>query len=196
MAEIILPGDIIGSVDDLECGSGCYASNGIIRASLSGRLVFNDVDSSSKRIVNVFTPNGSRAAEEGVVNIGDKIICQVQRVTMNQAVVGIICVGDREISEPAKGIIRREDITVRSAEIDSIVLHECFRPGDIVRAEVVSLGDSRQYFLTTDGTDLGVIGAKSQSGHIMVPVSVKVMCYLQTPLILYLLTFFNVSGNV
>ncbi len=63
-------------------------------------------------------------------------------------------------------------------------MHECFRPGDIVRAEVLSLGDARcaalavtfpryvgtlkgpcfvhrSYFLTTAKNELGVVYAKS-----------------------------------
>jgi exosome complex component CSL4 len=41
----------------------------------------------------------------------------------------------------------------------------CFRPGDIVRAEVLSVGDVRSFFLTTARNDLGVIFAKSIAGE-------------------------------
>ncbi len=40
----------------------------------------------------------------------------------------------------------------------------CFRPGDIVRAEVLSVGDVRSFFLTTARNELGVIFAKSIAG--------------------------------
>lgn len=39
-----------------------------------------------------------------------------------------------------------------------------FRPGDVVRAEVLSLGDARSYHLTTAKNELGVVYAKSVAG--------------------------------
>jgi hypothetical protein len=45
-----------------------------------------------------------------------------------------------------------------------VVMHECFRPGDVVRAEVLSLGDSRSFYLTTAKNELGVVYAKSLAG--------------------------------
>lgn len=50
-------------------------------------------------------------------------------------------------------------------------MYRCFRPGDIVLATVISLGDSKSYFLSTVQDDLGVIVARSTTGHVMVPVS-------------------------
>ncbi len=43
-------------------------------------------------------------------------------------------------------------------------MYDCFRPGDIVLAEVLSLGDARSYFLTTAKNELGVVHAKSLAG--------------------------------
>ena len=34
-------------------------------------------------------------------------------------------------------------------------MYDFFRPGDTVRAEVISLGDLRQYYLKTNSSDLG-----------------------------------------
>ncbi len=45
-----------------------------------------------------------------------------------------------------------------------VVLSHCFRPGDIVRASVLSLGDARSYYLTTAENELGVVYAKSIAG--------------------------------
>ena len=39
----------------------------------------------------------------------------------------------------------------------------CFRPGDVVRARVLSLGDARSFYLTTAADDLGVVFARSES---------------------------------
>ena len=45
--------------------------------------------------------------------------------------------------------------------MDKVELISCFRPGDLVRAAVLSLGDSRSYLLTTARNELGVVYAKS-----------------------------------
>jgi exosome complex RNA-binding protein Csl4 len=43
-------------------------------------------------------------------------------------------------------------------------MEECFKPGDIVRAVVASLGDSRSYFLSTARDDLGVVYGRADDG--------------------------------
>jgi len=53
---------------------------------------------------------------------------------------------------------------VRATEVDKVELAACFRPGDLVRAEVASLGDARSYFLATARNELGVVYAKSVEG--------------------------------
>lgn len=45
-----------------------------------------------------------------------------------------------------------------------VELYACFRPGDLVRAEVIGLGDARSYYLSTAKNDLGVVYAKSAAG--------------------------------
>jgi exosome complex component CSL4 len=72
-----------------------------------------------------------------------------------------------------QAILRRED--VRAYEKDKIVLNDCFRVGDIVRAQIISLGDERNYYISTAGNELGVLIAKSEAGNAMVPVSWREM---------------------
>ena len=43
-------------------------------------------------------------------------------------------------------------------------MYKCFRPGDVVLAEVISLGDARTYYLSVARNDLGVIYATSVAG--------------------------------
>lgn len=67
-----------------------------------------------------------------------------------------------DIGENFKGIIRSQD--VRSTERDKIKIQECFKPGDIVRAIIISLGDGSNYYLSTANNELGVIYSKSDGG--------------------------------
>jgi len=50
-------------------------------------------------------------------------------------------------------------------------MHECFRPGDLIKAQVISLGTARSYFLSTAKNELGVFHATSIAGFPLVPVS-------------------------
>lgn len=67
-----------------------------------------------------------------------------------------------DLGETFKGIIRTQD--VRSTDRDKVQIIECFKPGDIVRAQVISLGDGSNYYLSTARNDLGVVFAKSEGG--------------------------------
>ncbi|CAH6721258.1 exosome complex component Csl4p [[Candida] jaroonii] len=67
-----------------------------------------------------------------------------------------------DVGENFKGIIRSQD--VRSTERDKIKIQECFKPGDIVRAIIISLGDGSNYYLSTANNELGVIYSKSDGG--------------------------------
>lgn len=54
-------------------------------------------------------------------------------------------------------------------------MNELYRTGDIIRATVISLGDERNYYISTAGNELGVAIAKSEVGNAMVPASWKEM---------------------
>lgn len=73
-----------------------------------------------------------------------------------------IHLGSSDLGETFKGVIRSQD--VRSTERDRVKIIESFRPNDIVRAQVISLGDGANYYLTTARNDLGVVFAKAHNG--------------------------------
>ena len=126
-----------------------------------------------------------------VPTIGSVVTCQVIRINPRVATVRIVCSGGHVLREGYSGIIRYvlrspciiffllssspyvisvQD--VRATEVDSKTeIYKCFRPGDVVTAEVLSLGDARSYYLTTASNDYGVIYAKSVAGATMVPIS-------------------------
>lgn len=76
----------------------------------------------------------------------------------------------KDLGESFKGIIRSQD--VRSTDRDKVKIIDSFRPGDIVRANIISLGDGSNYYLSTAKNDLGVVFAKSEggSGDSMYPI--------------------------
>lgn len=68
-----------------------------------------------------------------------------------------------------RGMIRVQD--VKATEKDQVVLYESFRPGDVVTARVISLGDAQSYYLTTAEDTLGVVYAENDRGEALIPVS-------------------------
>ncbi|AGO10258.1 AaceriABL199Wp [[Ashbya] aceris (nom. inval.)] len=67
-----------------------------------------------------------------------------------------------DLGETFRGIIRSQD--VRATNRDQVKMVEAFRPGDIVRAQVLSLGDGSNYYLSTARNDLGVVFARASNG--------------------------------
>jgi exosome complex component CSL4 len=73
---------------------------------------------------------------EVLPQVGNTVLCRVTRITPRQAVVAILVCGDTVLNAEWQGVIRVQD--VRATEKDRVKVYESFRPGDIVRASVVS----------------------------------------------------------
>jgi exosome complex component CSL4 len=129
-------------------------------------------------------------ASDQVIRRDQIVLARVMRLTNQQVVVEILAneASGSLLRYPPEGIIRREDIHagVQTELVDSAsVLTQAFRPGDIIVAKVLSLGDARRYFLSTAEPSLGVIYATSSSSSsgsssALIPVSWKEMEDTQT----------------
>ena len=151
--------------------------NGYIYSSLSGFLELaprskkgnlEQKDAEDKTIsVEVHTPG----EETAVPAIGDIVTAKVVSVNLRFAKVMIECIRDITLSESFRGLIRKEDI--REFEKDKVEMYKSFRPGDIILARVLSLGEaSSGYLLSTAENELGVVIAKSEEGGVkMIPWS-------------------------
>ncbi|XP_029886316.1 exosome complex component CSL4 isoform X3 [Aquila chrysaetos chrysaetos] len=107
-----------------------------------------------------------RSEDSGVCSINSRF-----------AKVHILYVGSTPLKSTFRGTIRREDI--RATEKDKVEVYKSFRPGDIVLAKVISLGDAQSnYLLSTAENELGVVVARSEAGVQMVPIS---WCEMQCP---------------
>lgn len=82
------------------------------------------------------TGAGERKKREVLPEVGNVVLCRVIRITPRQAVVAILVCGDSVLEAEWQGLIRVQD--VRATEKDRVKIYESFRPGDVVRAEVVS----------------------------------------------------------
>ena len=69
--------------------------------------------------------------------MGTAVIGTITKVSKPQAHVSIMMVDDLPlpIGQEFQGTIRSQD--VRQVDKDKVIMWDCYRPGDIVRAEVV-----------------------------------------------------------
>jgi len=165
-AALVVPGDELSPLEQACAGVGVYELNGVLRASLLGRVVIETLQNGSRRFNVVPVKNCVPS-----ITIGDKVIARCLRIMANQAQMDILSVNEVTLPTSShsfpRGIVRRED--VRLSNVDTVVMQDCFRPGDILRAQVISLGDARQYFLSTTEEDCGVISAVSSAGEKLIP---------------------------
>lgn len=166
---LVVPGTVLGHTDEYIPGKGTYIRDNKIRASVVGKIHIQQDENASFPTLSII-----QEQEEVIVpEIGSIVIARVLKTTSLFAKVSILCVGGKALKSEYPGLIRKQD--VRATEIDKVVMYECFRPNDIVRAAVISLGDSKSYYLSTAKNELGVISATSVAGAPMVPVSWKEM---------------------
>ncbi|XP_078441912.1 nucleic acid-binding, OB-fold-like protein [Wolffia australiana] len=165
----VTPGEVLGDSNQLIAGRGAYLADGRkICASLAGRRITSPPIHGSPEQRATVEVVGHKA-HGAVPKPGSVVIGRVTKLMARLASVDIICVDSKSVREPFTGIIRQQD--VRATEIDKVEIYLSFRPGDIVRALVLSLGDARAYYLSTAKNELGVLSAQSPAGVSMVPIS-------------------------
>ena len=199
----IVPGDRIGTIRQARPGAGTCVRSGHVYACLLGRLAVTEAtvanatedsggtgddhvgsDGNSKNQVPPFVcsvVSSKPPATNQVLKVGQRVVCRVSRITPQNALVEIrVAEGVGPLRLPHyEGAIRLEDVrsfvsSSKQEENIATVLGDCFRPGDLVVCRVISMGDSRRYFLTTAETELGVVRAQ-RKGVPMIPVSWKEM---------------------
>ncbi|KAK7203738.1 hypothetical protein BZA70DRAFT_281951 [Myxozyma melibiosi] len=126
------------------------------------------------RTISVVRPEKAADAANAVPAVDDVVLARVLRINPRMANVAILAAGDGNATDEYGGIIRSTD--VRLTEKDKVKMSSSFRPGDIIRALVISLGDGTNYYLSTARNDLGVVFATNEaSGEPMYPVDWRTM---------------------
>lgn len=143
----VLPGELIGTIEEFKPGEGTTVSVGDIYSSATGNIVIDR----RARIVSVrpstLTPN--------ILKVGDVIYGKIIDVRESGAMVEIAGIEGKEDREIVN--VRTGDIHVSNVR-DSYVkrLSDEFRPSDIIRARVI---DAEKMRLTTAEDSLGVVKA-------------------------------------
>ncbi|KAI0840029.1 hypothetical protein F5Y06DRAFT_246254 [Hypoxylon sp. FL0890] len=192
---VAIPGQLLGPADRYVAGAGTHIHEANLYSSLLGTVTVTGAEKApgpAKRMTRIValaqgkdtsgnntgglptisvSRSGLAEKREVLPEVGNTVLCRVTRITPRHATVAILVVGDTVLEGEWAGLIRVQD--VRATEKDRVKIYESFRPGDIVRAQVISLGDQANYYLSTASNELGVIMATSEAGNTMYPVSWK-----------------------
>ncbi|KAF9111750.1 Exosome complex component CSL4 [Mortierella sp. AM989] len=176
VADAVVPGQRLGHVQEFNAGAGTYSRQDFIYASVVG-LKKVTMEDNELPMMTVQREN----TQSAMPDIDAIVTCKVVRVNPRFAAVSIMVVDGKPCTDDFQGIIRVQD--VRATEKDKVKIYNSFRPGDIVRAQVISLGDARSYYLSTAANELGVIFGTSVAGGSLVPVSWQEMQCTKTKVI-------------
>ncbi|KAK5656326.1 hypothetical protein OQA88_4706 [Cercophora sp. LCS_1] len=186
-SSVVIPGQFLGPTSRFKPGPGTHIHQSNLYSSVLGAVHVTQPAKAPgppkrlNKIVPAPAPtelptisvsrSGISEKREVLPEVGNVVLCRVIRISPRQAVVAILICGDTVLEAEWQGVIRVQD--VRATEKDRVKIYESFRPGDIVRAEVISLGDQTNYYLSTAKNELGVVMATSEAGNAMYPLNWK-----------------------
>ncbi|EFY97051.1 exosome component EXOSC1/CSL4 [Metarhizium robertsii] len=181
---VAVPGHVLGPASRYTPGPGTHTHQGNVVSSLLGRVHvaapakapgpakrLNKITAAAPEELPTVSVARHGRRREILPDVNNVVLARVVRLMPKQAIVVIQQVGDTVLQTEWQGVIRVQD--VRATEKDKVKMYESFKPGDIVKAQVISLGDQANYYLSTASNELGVIMAASEAGNDMVPVSWK-----------------------
>ena len=147
LPSVAVPGKILGPTTHYVPGPGTHVHNNQVVSSLLGRVSLSAgragptkrltkiTSQSADELPTLSVARGERRREV-LPDVGAVVLCRVIRLVTRQAIVSIQQVGDTVLETEWQGVIRSQD--VRATEKDKVKIYESFRPGDTVRAQVVS----------------------------------------------------------
>lgn len=159
---VVVPGQDLGPVSSWLPGSGTHIHSSRVFASVLGLahkttppkpvgpqkrltkitpqapIILPTISVRSSSLVSSDSQaiSGSIAKAQAIPEVGGTVLCKVTRITPRQATVAILVAGETVLDGEWQGLIRVQD--VRATEKDRVKIFESFRPGDVVRAVVVS----------------------------------------------------------
>jgi len=143
---LVSPGERLGVIEEFIPDSGTYVKDGIIYSKIVGRAL---MDLLSKNVSVYPLISGTP-----VPKVSATVIGQVGHAQSDNVFVRIFKLGSKKLSGVFTGILHVSDVRERYVKS----MNEVCKPGDIVRAKVIS--DKNQVFhLSTNDKSLGVLYA-------------------------------------
>ena len=152
---LVLPGERLGVIEEYIPNSGTYVNEGVIYSKIVGRAL---VDLLNKRVSVYPLVTGVT-----IPKVSSSVVGQVGNAQSDNVLVRIFKIGPKRLSGVFSGILHISDVQDRY--VDS--MNEVCKPGDIIRAKVIS-EKNQIYHLTTAEKDLGVLyGFCSRCGNLL-----------------------------
>ncbi len=144
--KFVVPGIKIGVIEEVSPGQGTYVENGKIYSSITGNIL---VELLSREVTVL--PKVRRPI---VPRIGS-IVTGVVRNVQKNANIRMFEVDGKTASGFFSGLLHISNVSNRFVK----TMFDAFKPGDIIRAEVISTAN-QVFHLSTDGPKLGVLHAR------------------------------------
>ena len=161
--QFVLPGERLGVIEEFIPDAGTYVKDGVIYSKVVGRAL---LDLSNKR-VSVY----SLVHEARVPKVGSTVLGQVSNVQTQNAGVRIFKIDKKQLSGFFTGVLHISDVQLRYVES---MFNVC-KPGDIIRAQVISEKNG-VYHLSTKDKNLGVVYAFCSRCGYMLELKRQDMC--------------------
>jgi exosome complex component CSL4 len=143
---LVVPGERLGVIEEFIPDSGTYVKDGVIYSRIVGRAL---LDLLNKRVSVYPLVNG-----ELVPKVSNTVVGQIGNAQSDNVLVKILKIENKRLSGEFSGILHISDVSDRY--IDS--MNDVCKPGDIVRAKVIS-GKNRIFHLSTNDKNLGIVYA-------------------------------------
>ena len=161
---LVVPGERLGVIEEFIPDSGTYVKDGVIYSKIVGRAL---IDLLNKRVSVYPLVNG-----ELIPKVSSIVVGQIGNAQSDNVLVKIFKIENKRLSGEFSGILHISDVSDRY--IDS--MNDVCKPGDIVRAKVIS-GKNRIFHLSTNDKNLGIVYAFcSRCGNLLEPQRYELHC--------------------
>jgi len=161
---LVVPGERLGVIEEFIPDSGTYVKDGVIYSKIVGRAL---LDLLNKRVsVYPFVMG------ELVPKVSSIVVGQIGNAQSDNVLVRILKIENKRLSGEFSGILHISDVSDRY--VDS--MNDVCKPGDIVRAEVIS-SKNRIFHLSINEKNLGIVYAFcSRCGTLLEPQRFDLHC--------------------
>jgi exosome complex component CSL4 len=161
---LVVPGERLGVIEEFIPDLGTYVKDGVIYSKIVGRAL---LDLLNKRVSVYPLVNG-----ELIPKVSATVVGQIGNAQSDNVLVKIFKIENKRLSGEFSGILHISDVSDRY--IDS--MNDVCKPGDIVRAKVIS-GKNRIFHLSTNDKNLGIVYAFcSRCGNLLEPQRYELHC--------------------
>jgi len=161
---LVVPGERLGVIEEFIPDAGTYVKDGVIYSKIVGRAL---IDLLNKRVSVYPLVSG-----ELVPKVSSIIVGQIGNAQSDNVLVRIFKLENKGLSGEFSGILHVSDVSDRYIDQMSDVC----KPGDIVRAKVIS-GKNRIFHLSTNDKNLGIVYAFcSRCGNLLEPQRYELHC--------------------